>query len=394
MTSPQGRPLSATTRRVVAFVAVFLALSTCWLIWRGRAGIDESISPASASAPKPRTRVHALGRLEPRGEVVNLAPPAGNEGARVEELLVSEGDDVEPRTLIARMDSYARLKAESLEAEARLEAAQARLNQTRAGAKPGDVEAQRAAVALLDEQLRVALRDLERADRLRDQKAISIEDYERYQWVRDKTSLELRRASRLLDALSEIRQTDVRVQQAEVAVAEQSLAAARARLASAEVRNLTPGRILKIHTRAGEKVSDRGLLDLGDVTQMQAVAEVFEGDLGLLQPGQPATIRIDGTGEVLTGWVTELGHLVARKSVLTNDPVSDTDARVVEVRVTLAPQSAARVVRLANARVEVTIDITEPSPAQPDRDQPETDQPKTSAAPPTSSSAPLATPRP
>jgi HlyD family secretion protein len=85
---------------------------------------------------------------------------------------------------------------------------------------------------------------------------------------------------------------------------------------------------------------------------------------------------------------------VARKSVLTNDPVSDTDARVVEVRVTLAPQSAARVVRLANARVEVTIDITEPSPAQPDRDQPETDQPKTSAAPPTSSSAPLATPRP
>ncbi|MFM8220542.1 MAG: efflux RND transporter periplasmic adaptor subunit, partial [Planctomycetaceae bacterium] len=311
-------------------VALLLALTALVLLWRKPAHDTGIAADTSLVAPRPQARVHALGRLEPRGEVVNLAPPTGKEGARVEELLVAEGDDVEPRTLIARMDSYARLKAECLEAEARLQAAQARLDQTRAGAKPGDVEAQRAAVALLDEQLRVAVRDLDRADRLRDQKAISIEDYERYQWVRDKTSLELRRAARLLDALAEVRETDVRVQQAEVAVAEQALAAARARLETAEVRSFTAGRILKIHTRAGEKVSDRGLLDLGDVTRMQAVAEVFEGDLALLQPGQPATVRIDGTGEVLTGWVSELGHLVARKSILTNDPVSDTDARVVE----------------------------------------------------------------
>lgn len=233
------------------------------------------------------------------------------------------------------------------------------------------------------------MRDLDRADRLRDQKAISIEDYERYQWVRDKTSLELRRAARLLDALAEVRETDVRVQQAEVAVAEQALAAARARLETAEVRNFTAGRILKIHTRAGEKVSDRGLLDLGDVIRMQAVAEVFEGDLALLQPGQPATVRIDGTGEVLTCWVSELGHLVARKSILTNDPVSDTDARVVEVRVSLVPESAARVVRLANARVEVTID-TSPSPGGPST----AGDAVISADPPTPQAVPLPVPRP
>ncbi|MFM8288541.1 MAG: HlyD family efflux transporter periplasmic adaptor subunit [Planctomycetaceae bacterium] len=375
--------------RGVGAVALLLALTALVLLWRKPAHDTGIAADTSLVAPRPQARVHALGRLEPRGEVVNLAPPTGNEGARVEELLVAEGDDVEPRTLIARMDSYARLKAECLEAEARLQAAQARLDQTRAGAKPGDVEAQRAAVALLDEQLRVAVRDLDRADRLRDQKAISIEDYERYQWVRDKTSLELRRAARLLDALAEVRETDVRVQQAEVVVAEQALAAARARLETAEVRNFTAGRILKIHTRAGEKVSDRGLLDLGDVTRMQAVAEVFEGDLALLQPGQPATVRIDGTGEILTGWVSDLGHLVARKSILTNDPVSDTDARVVEVRVSLVPESAARVVRLANARVEVTID-TSPSPGDPST----AGVAEISADPPTPQAVPLPVPRP
>jgi HlyD family secretion protein len=47
---------------------------------------------------------------------------------------------------------------------------------------------------------------------------------------------------------------------------------------------------------------------------------------------------------------------VARKIVLTNDPVSDTDARVVEVRIDLEPESARRVERLSNARVEVFIE--------------------------------------
>jgi HlyD family secretion protein len=41
--------------------------------------------------------------------------------------------------------------------------------------------------------------------------------------------------------------------------------------------------------------------------------------------------------------------------VLTNDPVSDTDARVVEVRIDLKSDQIESVARLSNARVEVTI---------------------------------------
>ena len=307
-------------------------------------------------------RVHALGRLEPRGEVVRLAPPAGNDGARVEALLVAEGDEIPPQTLVARLDTYARKRAELKEAEARLLAAQARLAQTHAGAKPGDIEAQQAAVDLLAEQMKVSRRDLERAERFRNQKVISGEDFDKYQWALDKTTLEFRRAQQLLDAIREVRETDVRVQETEVVTAEAAVAAAKERVEAAEVRNPTAGRILKIHTRPGEKVGDNGLLELGDVAHMQAVAEVFEGDVGLLSTGQGATVIVDGTRDELRGTIVELGSIVARKVVLTNDPVSDTDARVVEVRVQLEPSSSRRVERLSNARVEVTFDPpSEPS---------------------------------
>jgi len=148
----------------------------------------------------------------------------------------------------------------------------------------------------------------------------------------------------------------VRVQETEVVAAQAAVAAAKERVEASEVRNPTAGRILKIHTRPGEKVGDNGLLELGDVSHMQAVAEVFEGDVGLLTPGQRATVIVDGTRDELRGTIVELGNIVARKVVLTNDPVSDTDARVVEVRVQLDRESSRRVERLSNARVEVTFD--------------------------------------
>ncbi|MFN9370307.1 MAG: hemolysin D [Planctomycetaceae bacterium] len=361
--SSLSRPLSPSRRWLWSLPLFVVALLGGLALLRWRAQTVARVEappqgPGSLAGPGEfsNRRVHALGRLEPRGEVVRLAPPAGNDGARVETLLVAEGDEIPPQTLVARLDTYARKAAELTEAEARLLAAQARLAQPKAGAKPGDIEAQQAAVDLLAEQINVSRRDLERAERFRNQKVISGEDFDKYQWALDKTTLEFRRARQLLDAIREVRETDVRVQETEVATAEAAVAAAKERVEAAEVRNPTAGRILKIHTRPGEKVGDNGLLELGDVSQMQAVAEVFEGDVGLLVPGQGATISVDGTRDELRGTIVELGNIVARKVVLTNDPVSDTDARVVEVRVQLEPQSSRRVERLSNARVEVTFD--------------------------------------
>ena len=48
---------------------------------------------------------------------------------------------------------------------------------------------------------------------------------------------------------------------------------------------------------------------------------------------------------------------MGRKVVFNNDPVADTDSRVIEVRIRLAPEDGSRVAGLSNARAEVVIDV-------------------------------------
>jgi HlyD family secretion protein len=103
-------------------------------------------------------------------------------------------------------------------------------------------------------------------------------------------------------------------------------------------------------------VPPQGILDLGDVRTMHAVAEVYEADVPRVRMGMRATVRVKGTGLVCQeARVVAIGQIVGRKVALDNDPVTDTDARVVEVRVALDPASSASASGLSNARVEVLI---------------------------------------
>jgi HlyD family secretion protein len=309
-------------------------------------------------APAPTSRkVHALGRLEPRGTVIQLAPPAGSDGARVERLLVAEGDDVTAGQVVAVLDLYDRRAAAVEEAAARLQAAELKLAQVKAGAKAGDIAAQATAVTRMEAELAVARKEFDRAKSLVEQRILTAENLELKQLALERAELELARAKSLLESLREVRDVDVRWQEAEIATAKAGLTRAKAELAACEVRAPSAGRILKVHTHPGERLHNLGILQMGDVAHMQGVAEIFEGDIAEIRLGLPAIIRLDSSGWELTGEVAEIGRMVARKDVLTNDPVSDTDARVVEVRIALKPGDVARVGGLSNARIEVSIEL-------------------------------------
>jgi HlyD family secretion protein len=343
---------------VLVLFAAIAGLSAMWL-WQRSFTAESLDTPAvPPDGVSDRVAVHSLGRLEPASRILELAPESGNEGATIRELLVREGQDVVAGATLAILDNQTRREASVREARAALNAAQARLAQVRAGARAGDLAAQQAAVSLTEQQAMVARRELARAKELHERKALTIEELDTKQWELDRILIEQQRAAGLLASLREIRDTDVEVAAAEVARAEALLAFAETQLSSATLRAPVDGRILRIHNRPGERLSTDGVIELGDVRQMQAVAEVFEADVSLIQEGFKADVLVDGSGDVLQGTVVEIGQIVARKVVLTNDPVSDTDARVVEVRVNLDAESSARVARLSNSRVEVTIHLT------------------------------------
>jgi HlyD family secretion protein len=97
--------------------------------------------------------VSALGRLEPQGEVITLAPSPSFEGAKLAQLLVKEGDIVQSGQVIGILDRRDRLQITLEKAQKQVEVAQARLAQVEAGAKTGEIEAQKATIARLKAQL-------------------------------------------------------------------------------------------------------------------------------------------------------------------------------------------------------------------------------------------------
>ncbi|MGF1521455.1 MAG: HlyD family efflux transporter periplasmic adaptor subunit [Leptolyngbyaceae cyanobacterium] len=103
---------------------------------------------AEPSAPVSRQlpRVAALGRLEPTGEIVQVAAPLVLDGDRLAELFVQVGDAVERGDPIAALDSRDRLQDEVTQAQQRVRVAAANLAQVQAGAKTGAIAAQAATV--------------------------------------------------------------------------------------------------------------------------------------------------------------------------------------------------------------------------------------------------------
>ncbi|ARV62045.1 HlyD family secretion protein [Nostocales cyanobacterium HT-58-2] len=100
------------------------------------------------------TSINALGRLEPRGDVIKLSAPAGLQGtSRVEQIFVKEGERVKRNQVIAILDNFPTSQAAVEEATAKLQEARANLANVKAGA-PRDIQAQRAVIARLEAQLR------------------------------------------------------------------------------------------------------------------------------------------------------------------------------------------------------------------------------------------------
>ncbi|MEM6456522.1 MAG: HlyD family efflux transporter periplasmic adaptor subunit [Acidobacteriota bacterium] len=315
-----------------------------------------SPAPQSAMPAEPPTAVHALGRLEPAGTVLDVGIPAGSDRSCVAVLNVQEGQRVEAGQVLAHMDTYAAQAARLAEAERRVDVARARWRQSAAPAKAAEREAARAEVQRWSHRVDAAQRTHARMVTLRTEGIVATADADDAHSALVDAREARHRARAHLATLDEVRRVDLDLRQAEIAVAESVAAAARAELEATRVRAPQSGTVLRIHARPGERPGEDGLLALADIDRMQAVAEIFEGDIGRIAAGQTARVALFSTDATFEGRVAAVGALVGRKDVLANDPVSDTDARVIEVRIDLDAASSAVLRRLSNARVTVHIE--------------------------------------
>jgi HlyD family secretion protein len=96
--------------------------------------------------------VTALGRLEPQGKVIKLSAPASNQGSRVDKLLVEEGEQVKAGQVIAVLDNSDKLQAAYEKAQEAVNVSQANLGKVQAGAKTGEINAQKSEIGRIQAQ--------------------------------------------------------------------------------------------------------------------------------------------------------------------------------------------------------------------------------------------------
>ena len=403
----------------ILVAATTLAISglTAYTFWRYRPSPAEPVALPETLVPEVKT-VTALGWLEPQGEIIKLSAPQSNQGSRVDHLLVKEGDLVNPGQAIAILDSRDRLQAALEQAETEVEVAVARLEQVQAGAKQGDIQAQKArfqgnqaelegqiitqkaTIATLDRiqaELNNAETNCQRYDNLYQDGAVSAQDRDsqclqaetsrkrlqeaqanlnetissRAEQIREAQAnlsrtiatvdLQIAEAEATLTAVSEVRPVDVQLAKSELAKAESSVKQAEANLEQAYVRSPVETshgasfRVIEVNTHAGELISSAGIIELGQTEQMYAVAEVYDSDIPKIHSGQTATITADALLQPLKGTVEEVGLRVKKQSALDIDPTTNIDARVIEVRVKLDDISSKKAASLTNLQVKVTI---------------------------------------
>jgi HlyD family secretion protein len=295
------------------------------------AGLEAQETMADRNRPE---RVAALGRLEPRGGIVRVAAPStplSLAGSVVSRLLVAEGEDVRAGQLLAVTDAESALEAAVAVAEAEL-----RLQERAAEASLS--RAEEACVIA-----NVLAREAERRDSLLERELASREETEQ-----SRGDAEAQAASCTAARVS------ARVAEAGVQVAIAQLALREAERDRSRVEAPFDGRVLRVLAEAGEYVGPDGVLELGRVQEMMAIAEVFETEVRYLAPGQPATVTSDALDGPKRGRVVFIRPKVQKQDEIGTDPAARKDARIIEVGVALdEPREA---MGLTNLQVEVVIE--------------------------------------
>ncbi|MEL7522588.1 MAG: ABC exporter membrane fusion protein, partial [Cyanobacteria bacterium J06553_1] len=338
--------------------------------------------------------VTALGRLEPSGEVIQISVSSAAEGNQIAELLVREGEEIEQGQVIAVLDSRDRLEAALNQAQEQVRVAQANLDLVKAGAKTGEIRAQEAAIARIEAErsnnimaqeatisrieaeVNNAQVEYQRYEQLYQDGAISASEKDsRYltlataqeqlaeaqanlNRIKSSQQEQIAEAKATLDRIAEVRPVDVAVAEAEVRQAQAAVKTAQAELDRAYIKSPQAGTVIKTMIRPGEIVSsDEGIARIGQISQMYAVAEVYESDISKVKVGQPVTVTSSAISGKLEGTVEKIGLEIERQNVVNTDPTSNIDARVVEVEIRLDEASSQKVSGLTNLQVNARIEI-------------------------------------
>ncbi len=277
--------------------------------------------------------VSALGRLEPEHGIIRVSAPSTPEavsGAVLVELHAEEGDDVRAGQLLAVTDTATVMDALVDEARAGLVFAEKEVEAARSK--------ETAECVLAD----VAEREAERRARLHAQGVAGEEEADSARGEADARKASCASAS-----------TQVGLSLTGIEVARAHLARVEAEARRSRIQAPFDGRVLDIIVRPGELIREEGILELGRVDRMFAIAEVYETDIRRVRVGQSATVSSPAFDGEVNGTVRRIRQKVEKQDEIGTDPAARKDARIIEVAIEL--DDSGPVASLTNLQVDVLI---------------------------------------
>jgi len=333
----------APWRTLLAFGGILLAGSGCH-------------TSTASGTPMPPEAVACLGHLIPGEGVVEIGAPysLGGGPSVVAELRVHRGDRVQAGQILAVLRTHQTASAEAAAAAARVRVAEASLAQVRAGAKPDDIAALRAAVAQREAEMDNERPAYARAQALFKEHTISATELEAWQRRFTVAERALEEARHRAASIAEVRAVDVAYAENQVALARAQLASAEAQVEQSLLRAPIAGVVLDTLLQPGELASTP-VLSLGATGAMGVEAYVYDTDIQRVRLGAAATITSYAFPGALTGTVTDVAPLLRSSPAAPIRPDLASDRRVVKARIALVPADATRVAHLSNQEVEVKI---------------------------------------
>ncbi len=190
------------------FITAVMAIAVGGMSWvivqhyAESAAIDAEVKRAAEPLIK---TVTALGRLQPKGDIINLSASSLAGSHRVAALKVKPGDTVNQGQVVAILDVRDQLDAAMVEARSQVAIAQTRLAQVKAGTKVSEINAQNAEIARIEAEVQGkileqqgAIADLKTAaaatiatqqanlQRLASTDALANQEYQRYQMLNER----------------------------------------------------------------------------------------------------------------------------------------------------------------------------------------------------------------
>ena len=305
-------------------------------------------------------KIGALGRIEPKGGIIDLVGPAGD---IIAEIMVKEGEPVAKGVDLVAFTSRKTCELEAELADLSVKEADElgaksigvqRLRVREAdelGAKAVSIQQQKITAAKADHEF--AMRRLTRFKKAEGQ-SISEQMMDERENLVQVTGAKLDSARQELSRLILNREINMALASRELErlVLNREITVSRtqkqAELAGEKLERTTlkapvDGTILEVLQNPGESVTGRPIIRMADLANMLVVAEVFEGDLLKLKPGMAATITSSAFPGPLTGKVASVGKIV------------DPSSRTARVRIRLSASDVAS--RLIDMEVDVSIEF-------------------------------------